>query len=104
MFMLDVFNSPIAAATLRSRSSSRFLSSKARGKAAVRQQQGQGGSSRQLRFFHASGYPIGFTTLPCKIQEWALGKAGSLLVLPKNWEGKRDSRFLQQHWVEGFQG
>lgn len=35
-----------------------------------------------------------------KSQRWTLGKAGSLLVLPKNWEGKWNSELLKQHWVE----
>lgn len=41
---------------------------------------------------------------PVKHKRLILGKAGSLLVLPKNWEGKWDLRFLQQHWMESFQG
>lgn len=41
---------------------------------------------------------------PVKQKGQTLGKADSLLVLPNNWEGKRDSMLLQRFWVESFQG
>lgn len=78
-FLLEVFNSSIAAVTLRSRSSSRFLSSKARGRAAVSKAAAR--TQRQLQapeIFPCQWLPIGFTTPPCKTQEGTLGKAGSL--------------------------
>lgn len=56
----------------------------------VWQQRECGGSSMWLKFSHTRGHP----SCPVKHKRRTLGKAGSLLVFPKNWEGKCDLRLL----------